>query len=117
MANFARRMPSAFGHIDSCATVLACWKAEGRSYGVLNAAGPALSPGPAKLTFRRKETTDVDHHVDRYDCRDNGNHGDGPHTAAPSSKVAVKPRPGNRSWHLLNLTTFRISAQARVSTK
>jgi hypothetical protein len=50
--------------------------------------------------------------LDRYDRRDNGDHGDDPHFAASSSKVTAKPRPGNRSWHLLKLTTFRISAQA-----
>ena len=72
--------------------------------------------GPANPTFRRKEATDVNHHVDRYDRRNNGDHGDDPHFAASSSKVTAKPRPGNRSWHLLKLTTFRISAQASSAT-
>ena len=62
-------------------------ESNGTFYGVLNAAGPALYTGPANLTFRRKEATDVNHHVDRYDRRYNGDHGDGPLTAAPSSEV------------------------------
>ena len=50
---------------------------------------------------------------------DNGDHGNDPHFAASSPKVTAKPRPGNRSWHLLQVTTFRIAAQAfgaRLST-
>ena len=85
-------------------------------YGVLNAAGPDLRSGPVNPTFRRKEATDVYHRVDCYDRRSNGDHGNDPDFAARSPKVTAKPRPGNRSWHLLKLTTFRITAQAPSTT-
>jgi len=57
----------------------------GTFYGVLNAAGPDLSPGPANLTFRRNEATDACRHVDRCCGRHHGDYGNDPHLGAASS--------------------------------
>src|SRR5450755_2827609 len=104
-------MPPPSSHLDICRWSSRPLESCGTFYGVLNAADPGLQSGPANLTFRRKEATDVNHHVDRYNRRRNGDHGYGPHSAAPAPKVAVKPRPESRSWPFLNATLFRAFTQ------
>src|ERR1700691_820952 len=43
---------------------------------------PGLTIRAGKSNVRRKEATDVHHHVDCYDRRSHGDHGNDPHSAA-----------------------------------